>query len=248
MKPLRQRSKWNKSDFSQWCQFSRNSQNSRYSDLPEKISGFPFFVSLFCNTFQTRKFKRKSWKIRLVLQQLWFWPQSKLFEEIPMQDVHMIGGLLHTPERIGNYCYHSPAGHLLATAVLCTIIVICANMPVLGIEVKPPSHVQVLEVEGNDNYCRVLLSCIKPNHINLVMCLKNPLRYHEITQICSEIHENFWWGGGATPPLTLSPPLCLRPLWALWAHRAIAAAFPDFFSQLTGITVYCTGRKRTPKA
>ena len=72
-------------------------------------------------------------------------------------------------------------------------------MLVLGIEVKPPPHATT-RVEEN-NYYLVLLTCIKLNHINLVMYLKT-LRYQKITWSCSEIRENVWWEG-AIPPLTL---------------------------------------------
>ena len=97
-------------------------------------------------------------------------------------------------------------------------------MPVLRIEVKPPPCATT-RVEENNKYYHVLLTCIKPNHISLVLCLKIHLRYQEISWICSEIHENFWWGG--IPPFALSP---------LWARRGLAAAFLHFFSQLAGIS------------
>ena len=51
-----------------------------------------------------------------------FWLQPKLFGKSPCKAcIWLVDS--RTPEQIGNYCYHSPAGHLLAT--LCAVIVVC---------------------------------------------------------------------------------------------------------------------------
>ena len=98
-------------------------------------------------------------------------------------------------------------------------------MLVLGIEVKPPPRATTW-VEENNSYYLVLLTCMKPNHTNLVMCLKNPLRYQEITWICSEIHKNFCWERGASPLSHSPPPPLLWPqvqLFWIFFHNSLAS-------------------------
>ena len=122
--------------------------------------------------------------------------------------------------------------------LLRTVIVVCkyANSWNWGKTTHAPCA--ATWVEENNN-CLVLLTCIKSSHINLVRCLKIPLRYQEIARICREIHKIFWWEEGYLP-FSHSPPCCtcspcgpreptgaLLQLFWIFFHNALASLSMD---------------------